>query len=300
MTAIRSNFGDLYFEDALPVLNELIGETFEAQPDLVPKFFRVMPSGAWGEQTSTIAGLPLAEEKGEGAPVTFANQLQGFDKTYKHLTFALATDFSEELVEDNRMGQVEEGYRALGLSMFQTKQIFCFNIYNNGFTDTGPDGVSLFNTAHPLVGGGTYNNRPTTEVALSVAGLREMDTDMMRQVNDRGINIVIIPRQLLVPPELKYIAKELTKSAYKPQTANNEINTFMEDNLEVYISPFLTSATAWFATTEISQTQMRFYERVARTERTWYDEKTGTVNTRSRMRHSAGYGDYKGLWGTTG
>lgn len=300
MTGLRSNYSDLFLEDALPVLDAVIMEQYERQPDKTPLIFRQYTSDTWGDQTTTMAGVGPAESKAEGEGVAFDRPLQGYDKTFKFVTYAVATSFSEELIEDNRLSLVEDTYRSLGTAMHQTKMITCFNIFNNGFSDTGPDGENLFDTGHPLIGGGTYGNRPTTDIALSVAGIRSMETQLMRQVNDRNINIVVVPMNLLVPPELQYIARELTKSEYKPQTSNNEINTIKDDNLNVIVAPWLTSATAWFATASPEMTQLRFYNRVDPTTRTWFDEKTGTVNTRIRCRFDVGYSDYKGTWGTTG
>lgn len=298
-SAIRSQYTDLFYENALPALREVIFDQFEKQPDLVPMVFKIETDESWGVQDTTYTGLGAAVEKLEGEDVTFDRAMQGYDKTYRHVTYAIAASLSEELIEDNRMNLIEQVYRSLGTSMYQTKQVTAFNILNDGFTTTGPDGENLFDTGHPLIGGGTYANRPTTDIALSVAGMREMETSLMRQTNDRGINIVIMPRTLVVPPDLKYIANELTKSEYKPQTANNEINTF-NGSYSLVVSPFLTSTTAWFATAETSQLQLKFISRLEPSERSWVDEKTGSVNTRIRCRFSVGYSDYKGTWGTTG
>lgn len=299
MATLRSNFADLFLADARPVLDSVIFDELEKYPDFMPKIFRMYSSDTWGDQTTTATGLPAAGQKLEGENVEFGSPIQGYDKTYTFSTYSTAVAFSEELVEDNRTNLVEDSYRSLGLSIYQTVQVTGFNVLNNGFTDTGPDGVSLLNTAHPLIGGGTYANRPSPEVALSVAGMREMETDMMRQVNDRSINVMLVPLKLIVPPELSFVAKELVKSQYKPLTGNNEINTLF-GNYDVIVSPFLTSTTAWFAQSDVSQTQMRFYNRVAPSTRTWYDEKSGTVNTRIRCRFDVGYSNYPGVWGTTG
>lgn len=298
--ALRTDYGDQFLEDALPVLENLIFDEHEQYEDNVPEIFTVQDSNQWGEQTSTMAGIRPAEEKPEGSPTAFDDAIQGFDKTYIPVTYSIATSFSREIVEDNRLNLIEKTYRSLGLAMYQTKQIVSFNIFNDGFSDTGPDGVSLFNIAHPMIGGHTYNNRPTTDIELSVAGLREMEISMKRQPNHRNINIALTPVMVLAPPELMQTSKELLKSTERPDTANRAMNTFYDHNYGLVISPFLTSTTAWFALANKTQHELRFIDRVAPEVYSWEDEKTKDVNTAIRCRFDVGYSDFIGAWGTTG
>lgn len=296
----RSNFPDQQLSDALPVLDALIYEEYGRLPDMIPKIFRVQTSNRWGEQTTSMAGIKAAPAKSEGVAVAFDDPIEGFDKTYTHTTYAIAVSFSEELIEDDRLQMVEDTYRSLGLAMFQTRQIQAIGILNDGFSDTGPDGSSLFNSSHSLIGGGSYGNRPSTDIALSVAGMREMEVDLMNQVNHRNIQVMVSPELVVVPPDLKHVAKELLKSVDRPDTANRAMNTFYDENYDLAISPFLSSTTAWFAIANRATHQLRFYERVAPSTRTWDDEKTGDVNTRIRSRFSVGYSDWIGTWGTSG
>lgn len=298
--AIRSNYSDQFLTDALPVLEALIYDEYQKNPDHIKDVFRVMSSDGWGEQTTTMGGIKAAVVKNEGENTAFDDPIQGFDKTYTHVTYSMACSFSEELVEDDRLGMVQDTYRSLGLSMYQTRQTVAFNVLNNGFSDTGPDGVSLFNTAHVMAGGHSYANRPSSDIALSIAGLREMEVDMYRQVNHRNINIMIMPATVVVPPELLQTAEELIGSPDRPDTPNRAINTFYKKNYKVVCSPFLTSTTAWFAFASPEQTQMRFYERSAPKIKTWEDEYSGDINTRCRSRFSVSYSDYVGAWGTSG
>lgn len=298
--AIRSGYPDQQLESALPVLDALIFDEYERHYDVIPDLYRVYESGRWGEQTTTVAGVKPAVEKSEGLAVDFDDPIEGFDKTYTHLTYAIAVSFSEELIEDDKLNLVEDTYRSLGLAMFQTRQIQGVSVLNDGFSDTGPDGSSLFNTAHALIGGGTYNNRPSTDIALSIAGMREMEVDLLRQVNHRNIQIVVQPEKICVPPDLKHTAIELLKSQDRPDTANRSMNTFAPENYGLTISPFLTSTSAWFALANKASHQLRWYERVAPSTKTWEDEKTGDVNTRIRSRFSNSYSDWIGTWGSSG
>jgi phage major head subunit gpT-like protein len=298
--ALRSSYSDQFLSDALPVLEALIYDEYEKYPDHISDVFQIMPSEAWGEQTTTMGGVIAAPQKNEGENTAQSDPVQGFDKTYTHLTYAVFCSFSEELVEDDRLGLVQKTYRSLGLSMYQTRQTVAFNVLNDGFGDTGPDSANLFATSHTMAGGHTYANRPSTDIALSVAGLREMEVDMARQVNHRNINIMVMPNAVVVPPDLMQTGEELIGSPDRPDTDNRAINTFHRRNYKLVVTPFLSSVTAWFAFAPPDQTEMRFYERSAPKTKTWEDESSGDINTRIRCRFSVSYSDFIGAWGTTG
>ena len=82
---------------------------------------------------------------------------------------------TEEAMEDNLYVQLSARYtKALARAMAYTKQVKAALPLNNGFSSfQSGDGVSLFNTAHPLVNGGTNSNRPTTGADLNEASLED-------------------------------------------------------------------------------------------------------------------------------
>lgn len=299
MGALRSNFPNQLLADALPVLDALIWDEFTREKDAIPEIFNMEDTDKWGEQDLTMAGIKPAVAKGESENVTFDAPIEGFATTYIPIEYSIAVSFSQNLIEDDRLGLVKGTYSSLGLAMYQTRQIVAFNILNNGFSDTGPDSASLFNSSHTMIGGHTYGNRPSTDVALSIAGLREMEIDMMRQVNHRNINISVMPATLVVPPELKHTALELTKSQDRPDTDNRATNVHY-GLYKVVVSPYLTSTTAWYSFTNPAQHKMKFFDRIAPQTETWQDKPSGDVNTKIRARFTAKYSDFIGAWGTTG
>lgn len=304
MVALRSNYGDVFGSETLStgqlsMLDGLVYDEYDKVPNHIPELFNIRSSGNWGEQSVTYAGLPLAPEKAEGEDPAFEDPIEGYDKTYVHITYALAVAFSKEITEDNRMSFKEDTLRSLGKSMAQTEQIVAFNIFNNGFTDTGPDGSSLFNATHTMIAGHTYGNRPSVDIALSKAGLKEMDVDVLRQVDHANINVALQIKTLLVPPELRQTAKELMGSEYEIGTGNNTKNIY-SGAYNVVVSPFLTSTTAWFGLADPMDHQIRFYDRVAPEVTSWVTDGRGDENHMIRRRFSVGYSDWIGSWGTTG
>src|SRR5262249_24360793 len=90
-------------------------------------------------------------------------------------------------------------------SIRQTVESTFANVLINSFTTTTTiDGVSLCNTAHPLLGGGTYSNRSATDVAFSVTGLQELTLLFEKQVNERGLLKRTMPEQVWLPPDIQF------------------------------------------------------------------------------------------------
>lgn len=299
MVVLRSNIPNQQLTSQLPALEMLIWDRYERQPDYVPMLFNMDPISGSIDQDLTVTGLKAVVQKNEGENATVDAPIEGYSKTYIPLTYELQVGFSQELIEDDKLQFVKGTYQSLGDSMYQTRQTTAFNIFNDGFTDTGPDGVSLFNSAHPMIAGHTYGNRPSTDVALSIAGLREMDVDIMRQPNHRNLNIALSTEYLLVPPELMHTALELIKSQDRPDTDNRAVNVHYGTH-KCIVSRFLTSQTAWFGLSSSDTHHLKFRERLAPSTKTWQDEGSGDVNTKIRARWVVGYSDFIGVWGTTG
>ena len=296
---LRSGAPDLILSDALPLLDVIIMDEYGRLPDVAAEIFNVSGSSQWGEQDTTYAGVGAVPETSEGEAVSYQDPTQGYDKTYTHLTYKLGVSFSEEMVEDEKYGLITKTYKGLGMSMYQTEQIVCAAVLNDGFSDTGPDGSSLFNSSHSLIAGGTYGNRPATDVALSMAGLKEMDVDLMNQVDHRNLNVFLQAECIIAPPDLKQTLFELLKSMDRPDTANRSTNVYY-DNYQAKIWPYLTSTTAWFAVANKAQHELKKFNRVSPYTKSEQDFDTGDVKTKIRSRFSVGYSDWIGTWGTTG
>src|SRR3990167_336864 len=294
---LRSGAPDLILSDALPLLDMIIMDEYGRLPDVAAEIFNEEGSSKWGEQDTSFAGVGAVPESAEGEALSYENPSQGYDKTYTHLTYKLGVAFSEEMVEDEKFGLISKTYKGLGMSMYQTTQIVCAAIFNDDFGDTGPDGSSLFNATHSLITGGTYGNRPATDVDLSMAGLKEMDVDLMNQVDDRNLNVFLQAETILAPPDLKQTLFELIKSQDRQDTANRSVNVYHE-NYKPIIWPYLTSTSAWFALANKSQHNLKKFNRVAPYTKSEQDFDTGDVKTKMRCRFSVGYSAWFGVWGS--
>src|SRR3990167_6213031 len=248
MATLRTTLPSLYLS-RLAFLEDVL---FDEMPIEAGVFQRILKVRDMGNKpfvkTTTVASFGSVPVKAEGAAVTYEDLAAGYDATYQADTYELAFRASKEALDDEQEEVVSDAARELGSSMNYTYDVDHANIFNNGFSSTtgAPDGVVLFSTAHPLVGGGTNQNRPTTDGDLSVAQLRVGLNDIANTKDDAGKLVHWRPKVLLVPYNAKWLAQEMIGSDLRHDTADNALNAFKDDGLHVIATPYLTDANAFF------------------------------------------------------
>lgn len=244
----RAQYSDLFGVDMLPVLEELFRAEFSQHPSRRGQLFKQRNTDRDIWQYSEMHDLPLFSQVPEGTEYSFERAKQGFDKTLSIVKFGSGFSISMEAVEDGKFDMISSLVKKLARSGRESQEIQAMSIFNNGFgSETTADGVSLFNTSHPLPSGGSYRNRLTTDADLSESSLQTMLSDFETEfVGDTGIIEDIRPTILLAHSDNKRLAKELTGSDLKPDTADNNINAIKEDGLSIVTSPHLTDTDAWY------------------------------------------------------
>lgn len=302
---IRTQYPDLFLADALPALDEVIFRRLARHPPQYSRVFRVMSSQRSIEQTTEVTGLSTFVSVPEGGNVRYDFSVPGFDKTYTHLQYALGFAISRVMADDDRWGIIRKLSSELGRSAKETVELHAASVFNNGFSDTGPDGVSLFNASHPLVkSGGTQSNLGTA-ADLDIASLELALTEFRTMVDPTGKKARLMPRRLIIPPQLEFTASEMLKGSMRSDTANNTINAFrnrvgMQSFDDVAVWEYLTDPDAWFVLAEKEDTDLRFYwrERPNTIHDIHFDSRT--LKTAMWMRYSYGYSGFWGAWGNAG
>lgn len=295
----RGAFQDLFLEDMLPELTNLIVDKYESKPDLIPQIFNFHTTDKSIEQSTTVGTFPIAREIDEGDAVEYYQPKQGFDKTYEMTKFGIGMKTTEEMVEDEKWGLISKLAKSLGKSIFEVRQTSAFNIFNNGFSATGPDGVAMFATTHPQLGGGTWSNTPSVGVDLSHDTLEQALITLSDTEDDEGKLVNFMPEILLVPPELEFTAKEIVKSVLRSDTANNTANILGEKNLRVVVCNYLTDTGAWFVGVAPDESELHYYERRPPRIESGFDFDEGNGKTKITTRYDVGYSDARGWYGST-
>ncbi len=302
MPTLRTTLPALYL-NRLANLEDVLFDEMPIESGVFQKILKVRDMGNKPfVRTTTVASFGTVPTKTEGAPVTYEDLAAGFDYTYQADTYELAFRASKEALDDEQEEVVSDAARALGSSMNYTYDVDHANLFNLGFSASivGPDGVALFSTAHPLVGGGTFKNKPTTDGDLSVAQLRVALNDIALQVDDAGKLIHWRPRTLLVPYNSRWLATELLGSDLRADTADNATNAFKGDGLTIVATPFITDVNAFFLLAEPSKHNVRTYWREKPNVLHDWDFETSSMKVKIRARWKKGWSDPRGVYGTSG
>lgn len=282
------------------------------------KVFNIETSSMAYEDEIEFSGLGPMAEKPEGEAITYDDAIQGGTKRYQHLSYALGVRTSWELYEDDQYGLIKQVPKALARSAHFTKEQNAWNVFNLGFTTAlSSDGVALFNTAHPLLGGpaatligpgvsnyissaGTYPNEPSTDQDLSISALQGAINQFERLIDSQGIPVTLKPRHVIIPPELKWLAREYLGSPHKPDSAENNINSLLGEGLDYFIGHYFTSMSAWFLVCEKDSHQLKHFDRKPLDEDFSDDFDTRSIKQVSFMRNTDGATSWMGVWGSNG
>lgn len=290
-------------KELLPGLNALFGLEYGSYDNEHELFLETETSERSFEEEQMLYGFGTAPVKPEGGVVAFDEAGESYTARYNHETVALAFSFTEEAFEDNLYADLGRRYtKALARSMANTKQVKAAAILNNGFNtyQTG-DGVTLFNTAHPMVQG-TLSNRPTVASDLNETSLEQAIIDIGGYVDERQILINAAARRLIVPRDLQFTADRLLESTLRTSTADNDINAIR--NMGAIPGGYavvnrLTDPDAWFIVTDVPNGGKHF-QRVAMETSMDGDFNTGSTRYRARERYAMGVSDYRGYYGSPG
>ncbi len=288
----------------LPGLRGVEGK-YEQIPSQYDKVFTKYDSKMALERTAEMRYLPLAQLKTEGGQTQFDNNAgERYIYNQEHIEIALGYAITRKAIDDNLYKtQFHPSNLGLRESFHQTKEIYGFNVFNNGTTynaAVGGDGVALFSTSHP-VDSGTYANIPSVAVDLNEATLLNgMVSVRTNFVDQAGLKTFARARKLLVPPQLEPVAIRLTKTELRPGTADNDVNAILMTAgglPEGYmVSDFLTSQFAWFLLTNIQG--LNYMERIPYETDMQVDFVTDNLLVKSYERYSFSYSNPRSTYGS--
>jgi hypothetical protein len=292
-------------KELLPGLNALFGMEYSRYGEEHKEIYETEQSERSFEEEVKLSGFSAAPVKNEGSAIAYDNAQEAFTARYNHETIALGFSITEEAIEDNLYDSLSARYtKALARAMAYTKQVKAASVLNNGFSSSylGGDGVALFSTAHPLVGGGTNSNRPSTNADLNETSLENTVIQIAAWTDERGLLIAAKPRKLIVPPALMFVATRLLETNLRVGTTDNDINALKNNGSipEGYaVNHFLTDTNGWFLCTDVPN-GLKHFERMPLANSMDGDFDTGNVRYKARERYSFGWSDPLGVFGSPG
>lgn len=299
----RSNFASVLW----PGLHAIFGDEYKAQTHTFKQLFTTRKSTKAYERLQTMTGLGLAQLKMEGAPISYDRMLEGFQKEVAHNVYALGASISYEAAADDQYNKINKQPKLIARSLAETQEIKAYNVINNAFTtETCIDGTAIINANHPLIGGGVFSNNPTSG-DLSETTMQTMLTEIGLTVDDRGKRTKLMPKKLIIPPQLQWVAQELLKSDQSIRletnggtgiTNVNALNT-LKGVLDVHMSPYLIDPDAWFIMTDADEGLIHF-EREGVTFDRDTEFNTRNLNFVGMFRASWACFEWRTLWGSNG
>lgn len=288
-----------------PGVYAFFGQTYDQHPEEWKDLVEVKSSEQNYEEMVQNNGFGLAPIKEQGASVSYDTDSQGGTARATHITYALGYIVTREEIEDNLYEKVAmDRAQALKISMVETKENVVANFYNRAFNSSytgGADALQLITTAH-TTSSGNQSNRLATDADLSEASLEDMIVQIMGAQNDRGLKIKLMPQTLHVPRQLVFEATRILKSTLQNDTANNSINALRAMNSlpgGVKVNHYFTDPDAWFVRTNVTKGLCLFQRRGLEFTK---DNDFGTENALSKAteRYSIQWGDFRGVYGTSG
>ena len=291
-------------KELLPGLNALYGLEYEKYENEHSEIYETETSDRSFEEEVKLSGFGAAPVKAEGSAISYDNAQEHYTARYNHETVAMGFSITEEAMEDNLYDSLSARYtKALARAMAYTKQTKAAALLNTGFSSfNSGDGVTLFATTHPTVGGGTNANKLATNADLNETSLEQAVIDIAAFTDERGLLIAARPRKLIVPPALMFVATRLLQTELRTGTADNDTNALRSNGSipEGYrVNHYLTDTDAFFITTDIPN-GMKHFVRTPMATAMDGDFDTGNVRYKARERYSFGVSDPLGMFGSPG
>lgn len=251
-----------------------------------------------------ISGLGTTPTKGEGEPFDEDQPIIGGTRDYTAVPYGLAIEFTYEAWTDELYGVFKEMVRELRRSSDNRLEVDAHSPLNNATAagSTGFDGVSLLNDSHPRLGSGlaAVANQPAVAVQFSFTAVQNAMQHFHNLEDERGLPRLMAPSMALITPEFYHDAREILGSTGKPLVANNEINSLIADDLGWMVSHYLTSTTLWFILARQGVHDLNFFVRDQPMFDMFDDPRTKNAVATVYQRHIAGFGTWRGVYGSAG
>jgi len=235
-----------------PRFQKIWDERFTNVPDMIDRFYGMATSSQITERFSTLGTM---DDTGRFlGSVDYDDVYQGYDVAVTPLEFAKGIQIQRRLFDTDQHNLIEGKPKALAGSLYRTRSAFAarpfnFAFGNDSFFYSHSEGVALCSNSHTTTSGAStatgFDNLVTT--SLNAVTYTAALFQMYNFKGDRAERIEVRPNMLIVPksPAVAEAAYEITKSAGKVDTPNNNVN-YNQGKTEVVEWIELNSATNWF------------------------------------------------------
>ena len=249
MPQTRGTFSELH-DNTDRAVYTLLGKEWKEQKAIWRRVYVIKTSDKRSELVTTVTGPGDVPEKPEGQPYATDVITVGYTKEFLATEFGMMFEVTQTALEDDRHDVLSDHAKWFMFSARVVQEKRAALPFNNGFgSETTPDGVSVFNSAHVLKGGGTARNVLSVAADLSWTSLQQALVDWQRETKfEAGQQMLPVEDLILyVPPELEFTAAKIVNSTLQPGVGDNDLNTIRTlRNITVVKNVYLTDTDAWF------------------------------------------------------
>lgn len=296
MKMTRDNFGELL----TPIHKKIIWKAYTEKDPQYTQLFTVDTMqkkeesyphmgafGMWG--TNTEGNNINEDEMSEGEVATFT--AERYDKGYS-LTWELTRDDLYNVMKGLGKGGSATG---LGKGLRVRIETNCADVINNGFTNTGYDGTSLFANDHPLADSTAVGDNLITG-AISDTNVKAALTKLRGTVDEAGLKIGLVADVLFAAADKEWDAYTIVRSSGPAGDLSNDANVLPK--LRPVILDYLTDG--YWGVADTSADHLMFKWR----DKPIFDSqpipKTVDHFMFGYSRFDEGYVNWRGVVGSTG
>lgn len=287
-----------------PGLHAVTGD-YPSYPTQWSEIYEVFHSDKGFETEVEMKMLGLAQLRAEGAATAMDDMSEAYTSTYLHRYVALGFVITHQSLQDCLYKtRFPQQAKALAKALAQTKELMGASVLCRAFdpTELGGDGQPLCSDSHPLVSGGTLSNVLDTPTAFAETSLEEAIVKIQQFKDHAGLTTMVQPKKLIVPPQLQWAACRILESAFRTNTANNDISAIYNKNAvpQGYrVNQFLTDPKAAFLLTDAPD-GLKHFIRMKPESDTYADFATDNLMAKMVERYSFGYTNYRSVFGLQG
>jgi len=286
-----------------PGLISVFGD-YNIYPNLWKEIYSQHRSDKAVEYEMEMQGLPLAQPKADGAPVSSGSMQQAYETSYINQYYGISFQITRAAIMDNLyQSEFPQQARQLRNSLDTLKNVNGAFIFNNAFTasSTVSDGQPLCSQFHPI-STGTLANTFANGVQFNEASLEDAITLIKSWSNVAGLPINTSTVKVLVPQSRAFDASRILKSEFRTGTTNNDINAIVHDKYMpggFVVNQFITNPNYWFVLTD-QDNGFKYYLRENLDIDFITDVVTDNVTVRAIERYSFGCSNWRAVFGSQG
>lgn len=296
MPAVTSAFADLTSTKFQTFLVN-VGRDY---PRIWPRWIKSMEMDTNPFISEKISGMPIQNVKPEGQQFTSSLPIPGPNFSVTATPYGMLFSVTWEMWRDDKYGVMETMYTSMGRGVRTRQEVQAFLAFNNAFSvATGYDNATLCNTAHSDLDGTTQGNRPSPDLTLSQTALQAMQLNFDLLNDEVSLPQQVQATRVMAHPTNRYLLRELLGSSGKPQTANNDLNAIMMDDLTWGVVRFLTRNQDWFGLAPMEDVDIEFMWRDHPRARTFDDPFIEAADHTTYQRFALRVGDWRGVYGSS-